>query len=128
MAKPPKPAPEDAVPVADQPVTSPESAASRPVDAGGATGASDTTAASPEQALRYAVSAASGTVVIPDPIRLELERRWFAVSGPVLHDGEALRENDAAFLTQPQFDALLRAGAIDAGTVWLDGELDDNEG
>lgn len=53
------------------------------------------------------------------------ERRTFALECAVHHDGEELRENDAVSVTEPQFEALRRAGAIHPDAVWLDGEIEE---
>lgn len=74
-------------------------------------------------ALADSVAAAEDTAIVPEPAELEItiERRWCTVQTPVLHDGDELAPGDQGFMSESEFDALQRAGAIDATARWDDG-------
>ncbi len=49
------------------------------------------------------------------------ERRWFKVSGLVLHDGEEVKPGEEAAFTRGDFDQLKSAGVVSA--EWDDAEV-----
>ena len=83
--------------------------------------ASASSAATPPGELK-APGQAAAAVTAEAPAAIE--RRRFTVEATLLHDGNEYAAGNLVALTGAELDTLRRAGVVDPGHGWLDGEAD----